>query len=332
MSRNTLLAAALVIAAVAVAIAGCSGGQKAGSTLIGADIFDPQRFSMAIYDVTLAGADDGGLIVISNTSGKDGDMLTSVVFRDNLSTRADTLISKDRKKTLNTLIIDVNDNTLQYSGGQPMFNMTIYDQAWNSLDDVYGPSGSANVTVPAGTYDGCQVYGSTKTLVFGNDSTSVQVLYYMHPSSPVPVMYEVKGPAGTYTYRLKHVYAPGDVASTPERVVQFFFDALDNGRLDDAFQCLVTYDENLSSFRAPDDATYAQFLENMNRTYLTGDTSYRVQFVDVLSVEPVSSLLSANMSQVQWESIHYQVSTLSVYRLNGSFYVTEIDGQWRIIV
>jgi hypothetical protein len=332
MSRNALLAAALVIAAVAVTIAGCSGTSKDRSTFSGADIFDPQRFSLAIYDVTLDGADDGGFIVAANTTGKEGDVLTSVAFRDNVSTRADTLINRDGTKTLNVLLSDINESSLEFSGGWPMFNMTVYDQAWNSLDDVYGLAGSANVTVPAGTFDDCQVYSSNKTLVFGGESTLVQVLYYIHTSSPVPVLYEVKGPAGTYAYRLKHVYLPGDVASTPERVVQSFFDDLDNGRLADAFKCLVTSDENSSSFRTPDDATYRQFLENMDRTYRTGDESYRVQFVDVQAIVPVTSLQSDHMCLVQWESTHYQVGTLSVYRLSGSFYVTRIDGQWRIIV
>jgi hypothetical protein len=335
MSRNALLAAALVITAVAVAIAGCSCGSKNSGMLSGADIFDPQEFSMAIYDVTLAAGDNlshQSFIVVSNTSGKDGDVLTSIAFRDNVSTRADTLISHDGTRTLNVLISDINDNTLQFSGGSPMFNMTVYDKAWNTLDDLYGPAGSANVTVPAGIFEGCKIYGSNKTLVFGSESAAVQVFYYMHPSSPVPVMYEVKSPTDTYTYRLKHVYLPGDVAGTPERVVQSFFDDLDNGRLDEAFKCLVTYDQNRGRFIAPDDSTYRQFLTNMSRTYQTGDESYRVQFVDVRAVVPVISLQSDNMCLVQWESIHYQVGTLSVYRMSGSFDVTEIGGQWRIIV
>jgi hypothetical protein len=57
-----------------------------------------------------------------------------------------------------------------------------------------------------------------------------------------------------------------------------------------------------------------------------------VQFVNVGSVEPVTSLIGDNISLARWDSIHYQVGTLSVYRLSGSFYVTEIEGQWRIIV
>jgi hypothetical protein len=335
MSRNSLMAAAFVIAAVAVAIAGCSGASKNSSTLNGADIFDPQLFSMAIYDVTLTQGDNvshQGFIVMANTSGKDGDVLTSISFHDNVSARADTLISRDGKKTLNVLISDINESSLQFSGGSPMFNMTLLDQAWNSLDEVYLLAGSANVTVPAGTFAGCAVYGNNKTLVFGGESSAVQVSYYLHPSSPVPVMYEVRGPAGTYVYRLTHFYEPGDVAGTPERVVQSFFDDLDNGRLDEAFKCLTTYDESSGSFKAPDDDTYRLFLENMNRTYMTGDESYRVQFVNVRSVQPVTSLLGDNISLVQWDSIHYQVGTLSVYRLSGSFYVTEIAGQWRIIV
>ncbi len=334
MSRNALLAAAFVIAAVAVTIAGCSGTPKESSTLSGADIFDPQQFSMAIYDVTPpAGSNvtQEGFIVAANTSGKDGDVLTSIAFHDNVSTRTDTLISKDHARTINVLISEINESAVQFSGGWPMINMTVLDRAWNSLDDVYGLTGSANVTVPAGTFDGCKVYASEKKLVFDSGSTNVGVLYYMHASSPVPVMYEVKMPEGTYTYRLKHVYAPGDVASTPERLVQSFFDDLDNGRLDDAFDFLVTYDQNTSSFKAPDAATNRQFLENMDRTYRTGDASYRIQFVDVQAVVPVTSLQSDTLCLVQWESVHYQVGTLSVYRLSGSFYVTKVGGQWRII-
>jgi hypothetical protein len=326
------MAAALVIAAVAVAIAGCSGGSKDSSMLSGADIFDPDRFSMATYDVTLAGGYNGGFIVATNTSGKDGDVLTSISFHDNVSARADTLISSDGAKTLNVLISEINESDLQFSGGSPMFNMTLLDQAWNSLDEAYRLAGSANVTVPAGTFAGCSVYTTDKTVVFGGESSALQVSYYMHPSSPVPVMYEVKGPAGTYVYKLKHVYEPGDAAGTPDRVVYSFFDDLDNGRLDEAFKCLTTYDEGSGSFKAPDDGTYREFLENMNRTYRTGDESYRVQFVNVSSVEPVTSLLGDNISLARWDSIHYQVGTLSVYRLSGSFYVTEIGGQWRIIV
>lgn len=335
MSRNALMAAAFVIAAVAVTIAGCSGTPKEKTMLSGADIFDPQRFSMAIYDVTPpAGANvtQEGFIVAANTSGKDGDVLTSVAFHDNVSTRTDTLISKDHTRTMNVLISEINESAVQFSGGLPMINMTVLDRAWNSLDDVYGLAGSANVAVPAGTFDGCKVYASNKTLVFDSISTTVGVLYYMNASTPVPVMYEVRMPEGTYTYRLKHVYAPGDVASTPERVVQSFFDDLDNGRLADAFGCLVTYDQNSSSFKVPDAATNRLFLENMDRTYRTGDASYRIQFVDVQAVVPVTTLQSDNMCLVQWESVHYQVGTLSVYRLSGSFYVTKIGSQWRIIV
>jgi hypothetical protein len=329
------MAAALVIAAVAVAIAGCSGGSKDSSTLSGADIFDPHKFSMATYDVTLTQGDNishQGFIVATNTSGKEGDVLTSISFHDNVSARADTLISRDRTKTLNVLISDINESSLQFSGGSPMFNMTLLDQAWNSLDEDYQLWGTANVTVPAGTFADCNIYGGSKSVVINGETSAVQVFYYMHPSSAVPVMYEVNSTAGLYVYRLTHMYEPGDKAGTPERVVYSFFDDLDNGRLDEAFKCLTTYDQNSGRFKAPDDDTYRQFLDNMNRTYRTGDESYRVQFVNVSSVEPVTSLIGDNISLARWDSIHYQVGTLSVYRLSGSFYVTEIEGQWRIIV
>lgn len=329
------MAAALAIILVAAAIAGCTTGSKSDGMLIGADIFDPDRFGMAIYDVTVA-AGDGvsrqGFIVASGTSGTDGDVLTSIAFHGNVSTRADTLISHDHRKTLNVLISDINESAVQFSGGTPMFNMTTIDRAWNALDNEYRYFYSTNVTVPAGTFDGCKVYWSDKMLVFDDASSTVQVLYYMHPSVAVPVMFEVKGPADTYTYRLERVYEQGDAASTPERAVQSFFDDLDNGRLGQASEHLVTYDQDSGGFEAPDDATCRQFIENMNRTYRTGDASYRVQFVDVRAVVPITTLQSDSMCLVQWEIIHYHTGTLIAYRLSGSFNMTEIGGQWRIIV
>jgi hypothetical protein len=301
--------------------------------LIGADIFDPARFSMAIYDVTLAQGDTvthQGYIVASNTTGKDGDMLTSIAFHDNLSRRADALISRDRTKTISVMISDVNDTGVQYGGGSPVFQMTTLDESWNALDTQYSLVRTASVTVPAGTFD-CKVYGSNKTLVFGGVETAVQVFYYMNSSVAVPVMFEVTGPAQTYAYRLEHVYQPGDTASTPERVVQSFFEDLNTGRLDDARNCLVTYDRGSNSYKAPDEAAYRQFLANMNSTYLAGATGYRLQFVDVTAVTPVSSATVGDTDSVEWNSVNYQISSLNVFRRSGSFNVTEAGGQWRII-
>jgi hypothetical protein len=329
-----LLAAALVIAVAAVIIAGCSGTPKNENMLIGADIFDPARFGMAIYDVTLAQGDSvahQGYIVSSNTTGADGYMLTSVSFHDNLSKRADTLISRDRKKTVSVAITDINGTGATPSGGSPLFQMTTIDESWNALDTQYSLDRTASVTVPAGTFD-CKVYGSNKTVVFGSVETAVQVFYYMNSSVAVPVMFEVKSPAQTYTYRLEHVYEPGDTASTPELVVQSFFDDLRTGRLDDARECLVTYDNGSNSYKAPDDAAFQQFLAMMNSTYLAGASGYRNQFVYVTAVTPITSAPAGSMVSVEWNSVNYQISSLNVFRRSGSFNVTEADGRWRIIV
>ncbi len=337
MSRKILLLAALVaIAAIAMTIAGCSGTTGQGSTLSGGDIFDPQRFSMAVYNVTMDNGVDVSyqdLQMITHPGEPEGDRLTSVSFQKNDSTRADAMISADGLKTVSMLITTINQSNVQINGGQPAFNMTIIDDAWNSLDDVYKLAGTDNVSTPAGRYDGCNVYGSKKKLYFDNESQDIEVLYYMHPSSPVPVKYTIRGPSGLYTYTLQSVYQPGDMDSTPQRVVQAFFDDLDNGRPASAFNYLVTYDAVSGRFVSPDDATYREFLDNMNRTYGLGDESFRVQYVKAgVPGQSVTTLAGHQTPLVAWTSVHYQVGIMYAYRLNGSFYMVDLDGHWRIIV
>jgi len=336
MSRKTwLMAALMAIAMIAVTIAGCSGTTEQGSTLSGRDIFDPQRFSMAVYNVTM---DDGSSVswhdfqVITHPGEPEGDRLTSVSFQKNVSTRADTMISADRRKTVSVLITSINQTNVQINGGQLSFHMTVLDDAWNSLDDTYQPAGTANVSTPAGMYDSCHVYGGNKTLYFGNASSDIRVLYYMHPSSPVPVLYTLEGPTGLYTYTLQSVYLPGDNDSTPGRVIQAFFDDLDNGRPESAFNYLVTYDAVNGGFVAPDEATNRQYLENMNRTYGLGDESFRVQYVDAGAPEPGVTQAGYHTPVVPWASVHYQVGNMYAYRLDGSFYMVDLNGHWKIIV
>lgn len=336
MSRNTFLMAALVaLVMIAVAIAGCSGTTQQGSTLSGRDIFNPQRFSMAVYNVTL---DDGGSVswhdfqVITHPGEPEGDRLTSVSFQKNGSMRADTMISADSRKTESVLITSINGTNVQINGGQLSFNMTVLDDAWNSLDDVYQMAGTGNITTPAGRFDGCDIYGGNKTLYFGNATSDIRVLYYMHPSSPVPVMYTIEGPTGLCTYTLQAVYLPGDNDSTPLRAIQTFFDDLDNGRIESAFSYLVAYDAVNGRFVSPDEVTYRQYLENMNRTYRLGDEGFRVQYVYAGAPEPGVTQAGYSTPVVPWGSVHYQVGNMYAYRLDGSFYMVDLDGHWRIIV
>ena len=336
MSRNLrILAAFVFIVVIAAAVAGCSGTAGDGNTLSGRDIFDPQRFSMAVYNVS---TDDGGSVswhdfrLITHPGEPEGDRLTSVSSEDNVSTRADAMISADRRKTVSVLITGINGTAVQINGGQLSFNLTTLDDAWNSLDDAYAQAGTANVSTPAGKFDGCTVYAGNKTLYFGGASSDIRILYYMHPSSPVPVLYTVESPAGLSTYTLQSVYLPGDKDSTPERLIQAFFDDLDNGRPESAFDCLVTYDAVHGRFVPPDDATYRLFLENMNRTYGLGDESYRVQYVDTGAPGPGVTQAGHATPLVPWSSVHYLVGNLYAYRLSGSFYMVDLDGHWKIIV
>jgi hypothetical protein len=101
MSRKALSFVAMVaIAMVAVTIVGCTGPSQHGNTLSGRDIFDPQRFGMAVYNVTI---DDGSNVswhdfqVITHAGEPEGDRMTSVSFQKNGSTRADTMISADQQ-------------------------------------------------------------------------------------------------------------------------------------------------------------------------------------------------------------------------------------------
>ncbi len=336
MSPKTLLLTAFVtIALVAMAIAGCTGPSQSGSTISGGDIFDPQRFSMAVYNVTM---DDGASVtwqdlqVITNAGEPEGNRLTSVSFQKNGSTRADSMISTDRRKTVSVLITDINGTDVRINGGELAFNMTVFDEAWNSLDDVYSLTGTADVTTPAGKFDGCSVYGIKKTLYFGSVPSDIRISYYLHKSSPVPVMYTVEGSSGKYTYLLQSVYLPADMDSTAERVIQAFFDDLDNSRPDSAFNYLVTYDAVNGSFVSPDDATYREYIENMNRTYGLGDESFRVQYVHAGAPAPGVTVAGHDTPLVPWTSVHYQVGNLYAYRLEGSFYMVDLDGHWRIIV
>jgi hypothetical protein len=85
-------------------------------------------------------------------------------------------------------------------------------------------------------------------------------------------------------------------------------------------------------FVSPDDATYRQYLENMNRTYGLGDESFRVQYVHAGAPMPGVTQAGYNTPVVPWTSVHYQVGNLYAYRLDGSFYMVDLDGHWRIIV
>lgn len=334
MSHKSLLIMTVLLAVLCAAVAGCTGTKKDGygSALSGRDVFDPGQFGMATYVVTLSGADHGTFAVIAHPGEPDGDRLTSVSHDGNASKRADVAFSRDGRKTASVLISSVNGSELQYGGGSPTFNVTTVDEAWNSLDDTYTKAGTANVTTPSGTYDGCTVYRSNKTVYMGGDVWAIGVSYYMYPQVPVPVMYTVDGPAGTYAYGLKSLYNASDTGSTPERAVQSFFDDLDSGQLDDAFNRLVTYDRSTGRYVPPDNSTYRQFLDNQSRTYGLGADGYRVQYVEVTAVTPFSDVNGDERALVQWDSVHYQLSTMSAYLMRGGFYAKEIEGQWRIIV
>lgn len=334
MSRKTLLMAAVAIAMAAVMIAGCTGTSGHGKTLSGRDIFDPQKFGMAEYGVLSqdGSASGQGFLVIAHPGETDGDRLTSVVFSDNVSTRADVVITPNGRLSKSALITDIDHGSVVISGGSPTINMTTIDGTWNTLEDTYTFIRTANVTVPAGQYDGCSVYGANKTIYYDNDTVSMQVLYYIHPSSPVPVLYTITGATGQYSYGLLSVYAKGDMDSTPGRMIQTFFDDLDNNRLDSAFKYLVTYNAASGAFQSPDAATYQLFLDNMNRTYQFGSEGFRVQYVYETSMAQAASPAGYQSYLVGWTSLHYLPATLNAYRIDGSFYMVEQDGHWRIIV
>jgi hypothetical protein len=326
------IAVAAIIAA-ALVVSGCTGANRAGNDMMnGADVFNPKSFSMATYVVahndsgTLSMSD---LIVTAFPGEESGDRLTSVNIAGNYSTRADVWLAMDGSKTEKVLMSDANLTDAMVSGGSPMINITVVDTAWNTLDSSYSLIGRANVSVPAGDFTGCYVYSANKTLSYESKPVTIQVYYFMHPSVSVPVMYAVYRAEGPVMYELTTFYGSSDHDSSPERVIQTYFDYIDQGRYDAASRYIVSYDETSGKFKPLDRDTYDEFATSMEKTYT--NESMHLQYVYTASVKPMNDYKGYTVATADFSSLHYSTATLTAYPIGGSFNFVNLGGQWRII-
>lgn len=333
-SRATLAMTVVAIIAMAAALSGCTGTKGDQTSISGKDLFDPAKFSMARYNVT---AESGGIVshsdMIITTAMQDisGDRLTTVEFTENFSLRTDVWINRDRTLSTSVRITDINTSNLQISGGEPTFNMTVADRSWNTLETEYGFVGLRDILTGAGSFTNCTVYENTKKLYYGQSVREIKVDYYIHPSSPVPVKYIVSSPDASYTYELQSVYRQGDHDSTPERVIQSYFESLDSRDFDTASKYLVKYDDSSERFLPINKETYSSFYTNMNETYGDGGDNMKVLYVYTREARPGMPVNGQDVVSVKWASVHYQNKELYAYYLDGHFNVTKTGSNWRII-
>ena len=333
--RKSLIYITLIaVIALAVAASGCTGSKDNGKTLSGKEIFEPSAFSMARYDITL---NDSGMIahrIFIVTTGKnepDGDRITSDEIDGNNSVKTDVWINKERTAATNVLITVINSSTLMVTGGFPPFNMTTADKAWNPLEATYTLAGHENVNNSAGQYDNCSIYVADRQLGFGDTLITTKVYYYMHPSSPVPVRYLVEMPTVSYVYDLHSAYGPNDRDSTPERVIQAFFDSLNQGDTDSASSYVVTYDSAADKFKPLTGSSYQEFLKGTGAMYGDKTDAIRVQYVLTTQITETQQLGGKDVVTARWTSVQYQYEPLTAYELNGKLNVVNSGGHWKIV-
>lgn len=319
----------LALAAI-VALAGCTApAGEAGTTLSGKDVFDPDAFSMATYAV-LAGENETGLLTVLAYPGeKDGDRLSSVIVTANASSRMDAWLDRSHRGINNATMTLVDGEGLQTVTMPEALNMTTIDEAWNTPGSTYAYQGKDSVTVPAGSYDNCSIYYGKKRIQYLDSYLDIEVLYYMHPDSPVPVFYMVRSSDGVVAYALRSAYGPDDVDSTPERAVQCYFDRIGSGEFTKAARLLVT--QSGSTLQSLDRASVAGMAENMSRTYGTAGEKMAVQYVVVDAVTPADPAGGHERADVHWTSVHVSRAPGQVYYIDGTFGMVD-DGGWKIIV
>jgi hypothetical protein len=318
----------ILMIAVVLSMAGCTTpAQTNKDTLYGKDIFDPSKFSMATYTIgTEASENIGQLTVLSYTGEADGDRLASIRSNEAVSSRMDTWLNRSREGINKAIVTSVDSSGIQVAAPSDAFKVTMMDGAWNSPGSVYKSYDTQTVTVAAGTFENCSIYYGTKDIMFENGTVNLTVVYYMHPSSPVPVLYIIKLPSGYVSYALKSVYLPGDVDSTPERTAQSYFDRIGSGEYNKAARLLIKADG-----KPMDKASVDEMQKNMERTYGKAGEKMAIQYVTSDTATPIGTKNGNEAAAVQWHSIQYDLSSGEVYAINGTFEMVN-DGGWKIIV
>lgn len=193
------------------------------------------------------------------------------------------------------LITVITNSSIRTAEPPASFNVTTMDQAWNSPGTRYQFYGYDSVTVSAGTYENCSVYYAIRSVVTDNETLNMSVAYYMHLSSPVPVLYVVRMDNAAIVYELDSVYGPGDMASTPERTVQSYFDRLGDGNYQKASNLMLE--------------PSGPVLRPMNKTEIAG----------------------MEAAVANWHSVQFAPLSGQVYYINGTFDMVNDSGNWKIV-
>jgi hypothetical protein len=330
MTKKSITYILILIALTAiVSMAGCAApAQEHKDTLTGKDVFNPSTFSMATY-ITEGNQSTGQLKLLSYTGEEDGDRLASVEVADGVSRRMDVWLDRARDSVNKATMTVIDQSGMQVVEMPEAFNMTTMDRTWNTPGATYAYYGNDTAIVPAGKYANCSVYYGEKHIQFEGGSLNLTVVYYMHPSSPVPVLYMVKSTDGIITYALQSVYGPDDIDSSPERAAQSYFDRIGTGDYAKAARLLVKAEG--SSLKPMDRASIAEMEKNMEQTYGEAGEKMGIQYVITDAPRSTGTIGGHEAVTMHWSSIHYSRTPGQVYSIDGSFNMVN-DGGWKIIV
>ena len=90
LKKYSIIALILIISTVLVA--GCTAAEQKSGTLYGKDLFDPTKFTYALYDITIShnGEDSrSSLLVYAGKDNSGGYRITTVQLYDDGSVRTD---------------------------------------------------------------------------------------------------------------------------------------------------------------------------------------------------------------------------------------------------
>ncbi|HEY3422400.1 MAG TPA: hypothetical protein VGK13_04515 [Methanocellaceae archaeon] len=334
MKNDHIILTILIIAAIAavVSISGCTApAQETKNTISGKDIFDPAKFSMATYlEASNIDNNTTQFIVLAYPKEAGGNRLSSIVLSGEGSMRGDIWINKSGDHTNKIIVTDITQQAIHSQTLTLPYNLTMIDQAWNTIETEYVQVGFDNVQVPAGQFDNCTVYGTKKTIMSGGTPIDITVFYYLHPSVPVPVSYVVTYPSGSVIYGLESVYGPNDVDSTPERVIQSYLDLLNESQYTQAAQLLVKVDGdgNIHHLSRQD---VLKLNDNMVQTYGEKGGKMIVQYVSVDTVQKTDDVDGHTAASAHWTSVQYLPSSGMALLIDKTSTVVDVDGHWKIV-
>jgi hypothetical protein len=330
--KNNLILTILIIAAVAAMVSGCTTpAQETKTTITGKNIFDPATFSMATYlQVNSADNNSSQFIVLAYPKETGGNRLSSIVVSGHESMRGDIWINKSGDHTNKIVVTDITQQSINSQTLNLPYNLTVIDQAWNTLETEYKLVGYDNVTVPLGQFNNCTVYGAKKTIMSGDTPINITVYYYLHPSMPVPVSYVVQYDSGSIIYGLESVYGPNDVDSTPERVIQSYMDLLNASDYTQAAQLLVKVDKD-GSIQHLSRQDVLDLNSNMAQTYGEKGGKMIVQYVSVDTVQRADDVDGHMAVSAHWTSIQYLPSSGMALLIDKNSKVVDVNGHWKIV-